>query len=482
MTSPRAPRAAAALLALLTAAGAVAVASPGSASAVVGLPATVVPAGLASAPTTYPTTLADGTQTSTRWQVTKGSGNCCENHLAVTPGGRLLDFGGTYPHFSDDGGVTWSRVEPTTPLVNGEGTLAVAPNGDVIGIGWDPYTGDHLQAFKFEAASGRWLWAEQPLHTPFYDRQWVAVVPGPIVVDGQERPYAVVLRGGYPSKDVYQLSGDGLTYLTLSSKQLDAALGTAATGALAPQVSAHTDYGQTPLASNLTPLGARAILTGRDLLSPLPPVTTCPSSTFLAGASLTWSCYRPAEGPSVLWQAVDSTGRLHATRWSMDGTVEYVTSTDGGRTVQTSRVPLPEGFGAPRRDAVDIKANAAAGVVAIGVHASNATTGQSQDMVAEYRYVDGVPQFAALHRVGKGDLVSGSGVSSTAPRFDFATVAVLPDGRIATSFNDSANRSPSVAVLSAPPVPRRGSAPTPLPGPVPVPNAPDEPTAPRRWS
>jgi len=27
-------------------------------------------------------------------------------------------------------------------------------------------------------------WTEEPLHTPFYDREWVTVVPGPISIDG----------------------------------------------------------------------------------------------------------------------------------------------------------------------------------------------------------------------------------------------------------------------------------------------------------
>ena len=169
-------------------------------------------------------------------------------------------------------------------------------------------------------------------------------------------------------------------------------------------------------------------MTGRDLLSAVPPASGCASGTFLAGAALAWACYTPAEGPSVLWQAVDATGRLHAARWEMDGTVTYLTSADGGRTVRSSPVPLPAGFGAPRADAVDLKANAGAGVVAIAVHAQNAVTGQSQDLVAEYGYGTDGPVFRALHRVGRGDLTSGAGVSSTAPRFDFATVAVLPDG------------------------------------------------------
>jgi hypothetical protein len=32
------------------------------------------------------------------------------------------------------------------------------------------------------------------------------------------------------------------------------------------------------------------------------------------------------------------------------------------------------------------------------------------------------------------------------PRFDFATIAILPDGRVATSFGDSDHLRPAVAI------------------------------------
>ena len=82
---------------------------------------------------------------------------------AVLSQGRLLDFGGTYINFSDDRGKSWKQVRPQTPLVNGEGTIDLAPNGDVIAIGWDPYSGDHLQSFKYEAFSGKWWWSTKKM-------------------------------------------------------------------------------------------------------------------------------------------------------------------------------------------------------------------------------------------------------------------------------------------------------------------------------
>ena len=91
---------------------------------------------------------ADDRAATTKWRVVEATGNCCENYVTTTREGRLLDFGGTYVNFSDDRGLTWNQVRPLTPLVNGEGTIVLAPGGDVLGVGWDPYSGDHLQACK----------------------------------------------------------------------------------------------------------------------------------------------------------------------------------------------------------------------------------------------------------------------------------------------------------------------------------------------
>ncbi len=416
--------------------------------AVMPLPATVEAVKFSTVEEAFRTYSADGTElAATPFRVVSNSGNCCENYLTTTPLGQLIDYGGTYIHLSNDDGKTWQRVKPTTPLVNGEGTVAVAPNGDILGVGWDPYTGDHLQSFKYEAATARWTWAEQPLHTPFYDREWIAIVPGPIDVGGKTYPYVSVLRGGYPSKDIYQISTDGLTYTGLSSKQIDTPLNGTISAALAPVVSAHSDYGQTITDTNIAPLGERAIISGPELLTGLPPANSCTTKTWLAQADLRWGCYKPAEGPPVQWHAVDSSARLHATTWSPSGNVAYLTSIDGGRTVQEIDIPLPAGYQVLNDGHRDLKANAAAGFVAITTHAQNMATSASQDFVFVYRYdADSAPVLERFYRIGLGDLKSGVGVSSTAPRFDFSTVAILPDGRIAASFNDSKRRSPAVAV------------------------------------
>jgi hypothetical protein len=61
-------------------------------------------------------------------------------------------------------------VRPLNPLVNGEGSMAMAPNGDVIGMTWDAYSGDHFVAYKYDAVSAKWFTLDNAVHQPFYDR------------------------------------------------------------------------------------------------------------------------------------------------------------------------------------------------------------------------------------------------------------------------------------------------------------------------
>jgi hypothetical protein len=193
-----------------------------------GLPAKVVSITRPTALKTYATVdYSKKTVGKTTWRVVQGTGNCCEDYLTSTPKGRLLDFGGSFINYTDDQGLHWHQVQPLNPLVNGEGAIVVNPNGDIDAIGWDPYSGDHLQAFKYTAATKAWTYAEQPLHQPFYDREWITVLPGPFVINGQSYPYVTFVKGGYPWKDPAFYSTDGLTYTNASSMFLDETTGDA---------------------------------------------------------------------------------------------------------------------------------------------------------------------------------------------------------------------------------------------------------------
>lgn len=390
----------------------------------------------------------------TRWRTVAGTGNCCENYVMTTPDGRIFDFGGSYPYFSDDEGQRWFRVEPTTPLVNGEGTLAYAPNGDILGVGWDPYTGDHLQAFKYDAGRGEWLWNEIPLHLPFFDREWVTVIPGPIEIDNAEYTWVSVLRGAWPSKDVLHISTDGLNYFQPSLRQL-AALEAADPGFLDAPTAAYDDFNQTVSYSNLAPLGEGTLMAGHELFTDLAPGDCDWGTPYVLRDELTWRCHVPAEGTAVQWHAVDSSGRLHAARFNPAGAFEYVTSTDGGRTVHVQDVPMPDGYSLSSASWKDMKANAASGVIAITAHLSRGDG--SRDVVWAYRYPDvdegeTQPVLTAVHILGTADAGTGAGVTSSAPRFDFSNLALLPDGRVVVSFHPHDHADPKIAIQLDPPV------------------------------
>ena len=81
---------------------------------------------------------SDDRHLKTEWRVVDATGNCCENYLTSDHRGRLYDFGGSYVNYTDDRGLTWKSVRPLTPLQNGEGAIAMAPGGDVVGVQWDP--------------------------------------------------------------------------------------------------------------------------------------------------------------------------------------------------------------------------------------------------------------------------------------------------------------------------------------------------------
>ena len=359
----------------------------------------------------------------TWWRVVANTGNCCENYLTSTMQGRLFDFGGTYVHLSDDRGKTWKQVRPLTPLANGEGTITVAPNGDILGIGWDPYTGDHLQAFKYEAFSGKWWYNELPVHTPFYDREWLTVVPGPFSVDGRTVPYLTFLKGGWPSKELWLWSSDGLNYYEASSKFIDATENGTVSTWLTTKPNTMNDWIQPNSNTGLTALGAGLALARPDL----------GSWSLLDPKTLTWRGYRYGDGsvPAGRHQ-IDSAGRIHNVI-SRATSFDYRISTDGGRSWNAVNVPLPAGMAIEH---FDFRAHRASGVGAVVIRASKEGTDQDQDLAYKLDIKSNTPFLKRSYRIGLGDAGSTAGVGNSI-RMDFQTVTVLPGGLIAVSYLDS---------------------------------------------
>src|SRR5919109_144229 len=214
---------------------------------------------------------ADDRQGSTQWRIVVGTGNCCENHITTSPQGRIFDIGGSYVNYSDNHGESWKSVRPLEPLVNGEGSIALAPNGDVIAMTWDPYSGDHFVAYKYNAVSGKWFTWENPIHQVVYDRPWLTVVPGPFAIGlgADSVPYISFVQGGTGVKDPLWVSTDGLSYLEASSLFLDQQTDTPVTQWFPIRADASFDWIQPIRAAPVTGLGAgSALRAGGWLLDP----------------------------------------------------------------------------------------------------------------------------------------------------------------------------------------------------------------------
>jgi hypothetical protein len=371
---------------------------------------------------------ADDKTAETTWRVIHDTGNCCENYLTISRSGRLLDFGGRYINYTDDRGRTWHSVRPLAPLVNGEGAIAMAPGGDVVGVEWDPYSGDHLQSFKYTALTGRWQYKEMPLHQPFYDREWIAVVPGPFTIDGQVVPYLTFLKGGVP-KEFWFYSTDGLTYTQVTSKWVDRRLNTASR-TIATGQDRELDWIQPNTNGGMFTLGAGNLLASGDLNM---------SWSLLDGNEFAWYGATQADGnaPGGLFQT-DSAGRLHNVV-PQGTTFVYRWSSDNGATWRSTEATLPEGNVI---EEIDFRANKEAGVAAVVIHAQDTQTGYDRDLVYKLGIKQAVPKLLTRYQIGLADLGSTAGLGNDV-RMDFQTVAIFRDGKVAVSFLDSTTKGTS---------------------------------------
>jgi hypothetical protein len=370
----------------------------------------------------------DDRELKARFRVIKNTGNCCENYLTSSSQGRIFDQGGKYINYTDDLGKTWKSVQPLAPLVNGEGTIAMGPGGDVLAVQWDPYSGDHLQAYKYDAVDEAWTYLESPLHTPFYDRPWLSVVPGPFTVNGSEVPYVNFLDG-YPHTGVLLYSTDGLTYTQASSPYVDDNLEEPVQSWVPTKKVPELDLMQPNTNSPIIPLGG-----GRALA---PPDAFGSDWSILNPETLRWSPFSLPQGQQLRGRyLVDGRGRLH-NLFASGSKFDYGISTDGGRTWKSTAVDLPEGVSTTGGLQIDFRANAKAGIAAVSMHTRNAAKNTDQDILYKIDITTDTPRVLRLYEIGLGDVDASSGGPPADIRFDFNTVAILPDGRIAVSFLDS---------------------------------------------
>jgi hypothetical protein len=380
----------------------------------------------------YKTLDASGRAVGTaKWHWTPTGGNCCETYVA-TAGSRLLEYGGSLPFYSDDHGKTWTQVDFLTPLYNGEGALVGGPHGDIYGIGWDPYTGDHLQAVKYTAATKHWDVAEAPIKTPFFDREWITYAKGPFVLDGVKVPYITLVRGGTATKQVALISSDGLSYTTISDP--NAEVSKEPVRMTIPVVkNPDADNWQPNPGTFTTPLNAGGVLLINNTEDDLP----CAAAR-LNASTTKWECVTlPFVPKGVLRQ--DSRGWLTQVNQTSRDELEVSTSSNGGRTWKTLTITAPDGrsFEEFADHPADVKVNGKLGQAVLSARL-NDKKGFGQDVVYRVDVSKAQPRLLKTYAVGKGDISTIVGIiGALSDRFDYPSVALFPDGRIAVSFDDS---------------------------------------------
>jgi hypothetical protein len=116
----------------------------------------------------------------------------------------------------------------------------------------------------------------------------------------------------------------------------------------------------------------------------------------------------------------------------------------------------------------DFRVNGALGLAAVAIHAGDPEKKVDRDFLYKLDVRGSQPALLRSYEVGSDPLSAGAGVASTEVRFDFASVAMLPDGRVVMSFLDKeTGGQPAIAIETSEPVPP-GFATSALPGEGPV--------------
>ena len=389
-----------------------------------------------------------------QWRVNTAGGNCCEVLVAATRSGRLVEFGGAFPVISDDKGKTFKEIRPLVPPTSdfdddaprqvggGEGTVVMAPGGDIVGVTWDPYSGDRLQSFFYDASDKKWVYGEAPLHEPFYDREWVAVAKGPFTIRGENVPWVSMVLSNFNRKIVL-MSTDGVNYFTPSQADIETVAGGTESRPLTGPRDLDLDYMQGHTETRILPVPGGGALS-------LSSVGGAACETQYLKKDGTWACY-DRDGFSIKGALhADSRGWLHDVAVTGDE-VTYRISKDGGRRWTTSTFLVPGG--AATVESFDFKAHGKLGVTALAMHVVKEDK-LNQDMVMRIDTRSGTAKVVETYLIGKGDYRFTSGLDvggvvsgAKSMRFDFASVAILPDGTIATAFVDKKYDDPATAIL-----------------------------------
>jgi hypothetical protein len=403
---------------------------------------------------------------SAAWRMSPAGGNCCETYVSATPTGRIVESGGTYPWYSDDLGRTWYQVRFDVPdqndngtvIAGGEGAVVVGSGGDVYGVTWDAYSGDHLQAYRYRAQTDTWQVAEVLLKSPFYDRPWLTYAAGPFTLDGTRTRQLLDVTGGTVTKNLETLSPDGLDYGNPSYPANDEAQAPTAKMRIKVVPNRDADWWQPYPWAHTVPLTAGGVL-HLDNTDDITGDSACDVAR-LNQKTATWQCVKiGAKLMGVVRQ--DSRGFLTEVYPEAGNTgLVLATSRDGGRHWKhtTLRPPAGAGKALETPDMFDVVANGRLGQAVVSARFDE-VGGQGHDMVFRVDTRHAKPRLLETYLVGRGDLDTTNNVTgSLGSRFDYESVALLPDGRIVVSFDDSTckaptardpeHRAPQVAVLA----------------------------------
>ena len=409
---------------------------------------------------------AKGHKTGTaQWRISPAGGNCCETYINGTRSGRIVESGGTYPWYTDDRGKTWYQVKFQIPdqndngkaIAGGEGAVVIGPHDDVYGVTWDAYSGDHLQAYRYTAQTKTWDVSEVVMKTPVYDRPWLTYSKGPYTLDGKRTQQLLDVTGGTVTKDVDTLSANGLDYGDPSFFYGDEQQGGTGRFAVKPTHNPDADWWQPHPGTALMPLTAGGVLRFNNA-DDITGSKGCAVARLTPGS--TWQCVTMrAKFQGVVRQ--DSRGNLvEAYPTPGNTSIVLATSRDGGLHWTHTTLTPPKATGAVRLETpslYDLVANGALGQAVVSARFDDAK-GNGHDMVFRVNTRSVQPRLVATYVVGKGDLNTANDVTGSAGyRYDYESVALLPDGKIAVSFDDSSciqpslrdssHRSPEVAIL-----------------------------------
>jgi len=386
-----------------------------------------------------------------KWRISRAGGNCCETYVTATRTGRIVESGGTYPWYTDDQGRHWYEVKFDIPdqndngptVAGGEGASVLGPDGSVYGVTWDAYSGDHLQAYSYRPQTKAWSVSEVVMKTPFYDRPWLTYAQGPFVLNGTKVSHLLDVTGGGITKDIDTFSSDGQDY-----SQPSFVYGDEQTSGMGPKVripvtrNLAADWWQPHPGTGTLPLSGGGVLrfnNSEDVTS----TKGCPV-TRLNPANSAWQCV------SVVGQLKgivrqDSRGYLTEVYTTGTSSLTLATSRDGG--VHWSSIALRPPAGVANRletsSLVNVVANGQLRQAVVSSRWDDAAH-HGHDIVFRVDTSQAKPRVARTYLVGKGDVQTGNDVTSvTMPRFDYESVALLPDGRIAVSFVDSTCLQPS---------------------------------------